>query len=141
MSSVNAMDPFHNYFGVAMEGASIGAVFALYSVGQILACFFIATACDLYGRRFGMGIGSIFIIIGTVIQACAQNIGTFMAGRLLLGFGVSLSVTAAPIYLVEMAYPSWRGVFSGLYNVCGWYFGSLGKRASSSMITSRRALV
>ena len=33
MSSVNATDPFHKYFNVEMEGASIGAVFALYSVG------------------------------------------------------------------------------------------------------------
>ncbi|KAK5190961.1 hypothetical protein LTR99_000097 [Exophiala xenobiotica] len=125
MSSVNAMDPWHEYFGVGMEGASIGAVFALYSVGNIVACFFVGSACDLYGRRFGMGFGSAFIILGTIIQGCAQNIGTFMTGRFFLGFGVSISVTAAPIYLVEMAYPSWRGATSGLYNVCGWYFGSL----------------
>jgi MFS family permease len=127
MSSVNAMDPFHKFFGTEMEGASIGAVFALYSVGNILGCLVAAPASDAFGRRYGMVAGSIFVIIGAVIQAAAQNVGTFMAGRLFLGLGCTISVTAAPIYLVEMSYPSWRGTLTGLYNVFGWYIGSLGK--------------
>lgn len=129
MSSVNAMDPFHAFFGTEMQGASIGAVFALYSVGNILGCLVAAPASDFFGRRYGMVIGSIFVIIGAVIQAAAQNVGTFMAGRLFLGFGCTIAVTAAPIYLVEMSYPSWRGTLTGLYNVYGWYIGSLGRRS------------
>lgn len=127
MSSINAMDPFHKFFGTEMQGSSIGAVFALYSVGNILGCLVAAPAADIFGRKFGMITGSIFVIIGTVIQAAAQNVGTFMAGRLFLGFGCTIAVTASPIYLVEMAYPSWRGTLAGLYNVGGWYIGSLGK--------------
>ncbi|KAJ4185339.1 hypothetical protein NW767_012985 [Fusarium falciforme] len=125
MSSVNAMHPFHEFFGTEMQGASIGAVFALYSVGNILGCLVAAPASDFFGRRYGMVAGSIFVIIGAVIQAAAQNVGAFMAGRLFLGFGSTIAVTAAPIYLVEMSYPSWRGTLTGLYNVCGWYIGSL----------------
>ncbi|QGI78509.1 unnamed protein product [Fusarium fujikuroi] len=125
MSSVNAMDPFHKFFGTEMQGSSIGAVFALYSVGNILGCLVAAPAADTFGRKFGMMTGSVFVIIGTVIQAAAQNVGTFMAGRLFLGFGCTIAVTASPIYLVEMAYPSWRGTLAGLYNVGGWYIGSL----------------
>ncbi|KAK2676805.1 MFS transporter superfamily [Fusarium oxysporum f. sp. vasinfectum] len=125
MSSINAMDPFHKFFGTEMQGSSIGAVFALYSVGNILGCLVAAPAADIFGRKFGMITGSIFVIIGTVIQAAAQNVGTFMAGRLFLGFGCTIAVTASPIYLVEMAYPSWRGTLAGLYNVGGWYIGSL----------------
>ncbi|KAI1052499.1 hypothetical protein LB507_007495 [Fusarium sp. FIESC RH6] len=125
MSSVNAMDPFHAFFGTEMQGASIGAVFALYSVGNILGCLVAAPASDFFGRRYGMIAGSVFVIIGTVIQAAAQNIGMFMAGRLFLGFGCTIAVTAATIYLVEISYPSWRGTLTGLYNVFGWYIGSL----------------
>ncbi|KAG5743073.1 hypothetical protein H9Q70_014213 [Fusarium xylarioides] len=108
-----------------MQGSSIGAVFALYSVGNILGCLVAAPAADTFGRKFGMMTGLIFVIIGTVIQAAAQNVGTFMAGRLFLGFGCTIAVTASPIYLVEMAYLSWRGTLAGLYNVGGWYIGSL----------------
>ncbi|CAF3622741.1 unnamed protein product [Fusarium graminearum] len=125
MSSINAMDPFHAFFNTEMQGASIGAVFALYSVGNILGCLVAAPASDFFGRRYGMIAGSVFVIVGTVIQAVAQNVGTFMAGRLFLGFGCNIAVTAATIYLVEISYPSWRGTLTGLYNVFGWYIGSL----------------
>lgn len=125
MSSINAMDPFHAFFGTDMQGASIGLVFALYNVGQIIGCFFAAPISDGLGRRFGMGIGSTIIILGAIIQASSQSIGAFMGGRLVLGLGVSIAMTAAPVYLVEIAYPPWRGALTGLYNVLGWYIGSL----------------
>ena len=65
-----------------------------------------------------MAIGSVFIIGGTAIQATSREIGQFMAGRFLVGFGVSIISTAAPAYVVEMAHPAWRGAFTGGYNIC-----------------------
>jgi MFS family permease len=55
-----------------------------------------------------------------------------MGGRFLIGFGISSATTAAPIYLVEMAFPSWRGVFGGFYNVVGYYIGAIGKFSGAS---------
>ena len=127
MGSINAMKPWHTYFNTGMEGSGIGLVFAIYSVGNILGCLFAAPACDAIGRRFGMFTGSALIVMGTIIEACAKNVGTFMAGRFFIGFGVTIAVTAAPVYLVEMAYPTWRGKFGGLYNVVGYYVGALGE--------------
>lgn len=125
MSSLNAMEPFHTYFGISMEGSSIGAVTALYSVGNIIGCVFASPASDLMGRRFGMSSGCTVIVIGTIIQATTKTIGGFMGGRLLVGLGVTLVTTSAPIYLIEIAYPTWRGIGSGLFNVCSWYIGSM----------------
>ena len=65
-----------------------------------------------------MAIGSGIIIFGTIIQVTAMVIGQFMAGRFLVGFGVSIITTAAPAYVVEMAHPAWRGAFTGFYNIC-----------------------
>ncbi|KAF4951280.1 hypothetical protein FGADI_7593 [Fusarium gaditjirri] len=79
----------------------------------------------LVSARVGVaGCPNVFVIMGTVIQAAAQNVGTCMAARVFLRFGYTIAVTASPIYLVEMAYPSWRGTLAGLYNVGGWYIGS-----------------
>ncbi|KAH8656823.1 putative sugar transporter [Ilyonectria robusta] len=125
MSSLNAMAPFHAFFDVAMDGSDIGLIFAMYSVGQILGCLFSAPAADILGRRFGMCCGSTVIVVGTIIQATTSTIGGFMGGRLLVGLGVTIVTTAAPVYLIEMAYPSWRGIGGGLFNVCGWYVGAL----------------
>ncbi|KAH8691537.1 putative sugar transporter [Talaromyces proteolyticus] len=125
MSSLNAMDPFHEYFGISMEGSSIGLVTALYSVGNIIGCFLASPTSDLMGRRFGMSVGCAFIVVGTIVQATTATIGGFMGGRLLVGMGVTVVTTSAPVYLIEMAYPTWRGIGSGLFNVCGWYIGAL----------------
>jgi MFS family permease len=127
MGSLNGMDTFHSYFNVGMEGAGIGLTVAIYTVGNIVGSFLSGVASDLYGRRFGMFSGSCFIILGTMIQASpAQgNLSQFMGGRFLVGFGVPLAVTSAPVYLVEMAYPTWRGIFGGLYNVVGYYMGAI----------------
>ena len=129
MSSINAMKPYHDYFNVGMQGGGTGIVFAIYSAGNLSSAPFAAAAADKYGRRFGMFLGSFLIVIGTIIEATCKRgaLGQFMGGRFIIGFGVNISCTSAPTYLVEMAYPSWRGVFGGLYNVVGYYIGAIGE--------------
>lgn len=125
MSSLNAMPPFHTFFKVSMDGSAIGLIFAMYSVGQILGCIFAAPAADILGRRFGISAGCAVIVVGTIIQSTTRTVGGFMGGRLLLGLGVTIVTTSAPVYLIEMAYPTWRGIGGGLFNVCGWYVGAI----------------
>jgi MFS family permease len=48
----------------------------------------------------------------------------FIAGRFILGFGVSILTCAAPSYIIEVAPPQWRGRFAAFYN-CGWFGGSI----------------
>ena len=127
MSSINAMDPYHEHFNVGMQGGGTGIVFAIYSVGNILGAPAASFISDRFGRRWGMFAGSTIIIVGVILEASASKLGQFMGGRFLIGFGVSVAVTAAPVYLVEMAYPSWRGLFGGLYNVVGYYIGAIGE--------------
>lgn len=127
MSAINAMKPYHTQFNIAMEGSGTGIVFAIYTIGNITGSLFASSAADLLGRRFGMAVGACFAILGTAIQATAPNIGQFMGGRFLVGFALPIATTAAPIYLIEMAYPPWRGVCGGLYQVAGFYIGAIGK--------------
>lgn len=126
MSSMNAMPAFHDYFHVGKQGSATGLLFAIYTVGQIIGSLFAAPAADILGRRFGMCIGSVFIIIGTILEATAKNIGQFMGGRFLIGFGVTIGGTSGPIYVVEVSPPSMRGLFGGLYYTIGYCVGALG---------------
>ena len=71
-----------------------------------------------------MFIGAFLIIIGSCVQASAQDLAAFMIGRFILGFGVAISVTAGPAYVSEMAHPSYRGIMTGLYNTF-WYIGGI----------------
>lgn len=125
MSSINAMDQWHDYFGVGMTGSSIGLVMAIYTAGQICGSAFSGVLIDSVGRRAGMFTGSCFVIIGSVLQAASPNLPAFIGGRFIVGFGVPMCIMGAIMYIVEMAYPTWRGLAGGAYNVLGWYIGSL----------------
>ncbi|KAJ5462038.1 uncharacterized protein N7458_003590 [Penicillium daleae] len=125
MSSINAMPWFHRHFGTSMEGSGTGLLFSIYSIGNLVGAVFAAPISDVFGRRMGMFVGSLIITIGAILEAVGSNIQLFMGGRFLIGLGVSLTNSAAPVYLVEVAFPQWRGLFGGLYNVVGYYTGAL----------------
>lgn len=125
MSSVNAMPEFHKHFGTSMEGSGTGLLFSIYSFGNLVGAAFAAPISDILGRRVGMFSGSSFIVIGAILEAVGSNVQLFMGGRFLIGLGVSITNTAAPVYLVEVAFPQWRGLFGGLYNVVGYYSGAI----------------
>lgn len=133
MSSVNAMDQFHDYFGLEKVGSQIGLVMAIYTAGQIVGSFFTGFVLDTAGRRGGMTVGCSFIILGAIVQSTCTALPAFIAGRFIVGLGVPLAQTSAPTYIVEMAYPTWRGTAGGLYNVLAWYTGSNGELLLSSI--------
>lgn len=96
----------------------------MYNIGSVAAVFFTGPVNDYFGRRWGMFAGALIVIIGTCAQAPSTNRGQFLAGRFVLGFGVSFCSVSAPCYVSEMAHPRWRGTITGLYN-CTWYIGSI----------------
>lgn len=127
MSSINAMDQFHEHCDVGRTGPTIDLVMAIYTAGQICGSLLSAGVIDIFGRKYGMAVGSAFIIVGSIVQATSQTLSAFIGGRFIVGFGVPMCTIAAPTYIVEMAYPTWRGLAGGLYNVLGWSIGSLSK--------------
>ncbi|RHZ56252.1 putative MFS lactose permease [Aspergillus thermomutatus] len=126
MGSINSYKQYREYFGFDPEAGtpSTGIVYAIYTIGNIVGSFCAGPFTDFKGRRVGMALGAFFIIIGTIVQATCTNLGGFMAGRFILGFGVATSATAGPAYVSEMAHPSWRGSLTGLYNVL-WFAGGI----------------
>ncbi|KAL4875424.1 general substrate transporter [Aspergillus karnatakaensis] len=126
MGSINSYRQYREYFGFDPEAGTptTGIVYAIYTIGNIVGSFFAGPFTDWRGRRVGMALGALWIIIGTVVQATCHNLGGFMAGRFLLGFGVATSATAGPAYVSEMAHPAYRGAMTGLYNVM-WFAGGI----------------
>ncbi|KAH9849895.1 general substrate transporter [Lenzites betulinus] len=119
---LSAIDTFVTYFGITPSNQ--GLVAALYVVGNVAGCFFAGPCADRYGRRFGMAAGSTVCIVGAIMQATAKNLGTLMGGRFILGLGAVLVQTAGPAYVVEMAYPKYRGVLTGAYQTC-FFLGTI----------------
>lgn len=124
ISAINAMEPFQDRFQIGRTGNLNGAVFSIYTAGSIVGSLFCGYTMDRWGRRAGMFVGAFFIVLGSVLQASSYQLPQFMIGRFIVGFGNPMCATTAAVYIVEMAYPTWRGLAGGLYNVIGWNVGA-----------------
>ena len=65
------------------------------------------------------------MIVGAFLQGLATNLGLFMGGRVLLGFGNSLAQISSPMLLTEICHPQHRGRLTAVYN-CLWNAGAIG---------------
>ncbi|KAB5592909.1 Lactose permease [Ceratobasidium theobromae] len=124
MTAINAMPYYQSKFSAGTLGPTTGIIFAIYNVGGIVGPWFAGPITDRFGRRGGMFVGAILICVGTAVIASSNVRGQFIAGRFILGFGVSILTTAAPSYCIEICPPQWRGRMTGFYN-CGWFGGSI----------------
>ena len=97
---------------------------AIQNVGQLVALPFCAIICDRFGRRPALIFSAFILLIGVALQAAAQNVGMFIAARGILGLGLALNITAAPLLLLELAYPKQQGPMVAIYNSL-WNLGAL----------------
>ncbi|KAF2739987.1 general substrate transporter [Polyplosphaeria fusca] len=94
------------------DSQTIGAINTAYTVGAVVAGFFFGgPLADHFGRRMGMVVGSVLVVIATFMQAFSPrgNIGCFIGGRVLIGLGQGVALTAGPIYIGELSPPEIRG--------------------------------
>ncbi|RSL86086.1 hypothetical protein CEP52_015934 [Fusarium oligoseptatum] len=90
----------------------LGLINTSYTIGAIISGFFMGgPLADYMGRRWGMFIGCFITIIATFMQTFTPHhqIGVFIAGRVLIGIGQGLALTAAPVYIGEVAPANIRG--------------------------------
>ena len=119
---LSAIPSFVDFFGINTNNQ--GLIAALYVIGNVAGSFFAGPCADRYGRRVGMAIGSFICIIGAILQAAGQSLAALEAGRFVLGMGAVLVQTAGPSYVVEMAYPKYRGQLTGGFQAC-FFLGTI----------------
>jgi MFS family permease len=126
MGAINEYEQYRTYFGFDLNVGTpaTGIVYAIYTIGNLVGSFVAGPATDFRGRKWGMFIGCCIIMVGTCVQATCTNLGGFMGGRFVLGFGVAITSTAGPAYVSEMAHPVYRGVCTGVFNTF-WYVGGI----------------
>ncbi|ORY62389.1 lactose permease [Pseudomassariella vexata] len=124
MTAIIAMPHFQNTFHTGTTGTQVSLIFSLYTVGSMVGAPFAAILSDRLGRKKGMFIGGLVIIVGMILVSTASTVPQFVVGRFVLGCGISVMTVAAPAYSVEIAPPHWRGRCTGFYN-CGWFGGSI----------------
>ncbi|KUI66618.1 Lactose permease [Cytospora mali] len=121
MGSVNVMESYRAYFDLRTATIAVNST-AVY-LGAILIAPIAGYLVDWRGRRESIAVSAVLNIIGAVISGAAQNIGMFIAGRMIIGLGMGLAQTAAGSYVSETTAPKVRSLALGLYFTC-WALGS-----------------
>ncbi len=97
---------------------------AIINAGSVAGGLFAGQLCDTWGRKAGVATSAAITIIAVAIQASATHEAAFLVGRLLLGMSITVNGTAAPVWVMEMAYPNKRGFLGGIYMAI-WYFAAI----------------
>ncbi|KAG7145777.1 High-affinity glucose transporter like protein [Verticillium longisporum] len=79
------------------RGAQLGLMSAIMSLGSICSTPIAPWVADKYGRRMGITVGKLIMIIGAILQCESHNFGMFVGSRFVLGFGLSFATTSAPV--------------------------------------------
>lgn len=64
------------------------------------------------------------MLIGVALQGGAQNTGMSIAARGIIDFGLAFNITAAPLLIMELAYPSQRATMVSICNSL-WGLGAV----------------
>lgn len=114
--------PIWNKFMNEPAGVTLGWITAIYWLGNGVAFPLAAWVSNRYGRRPGIYVGYLFLILGVGMQGAAQNEKTFTVSRLFLGIASAWLGNGPPLLINEIAHPSHRSIANALF-MCGWYVG------------------
>ncbi|KAI9147194.1 Lactose permease [Paramyrothecium foliicola] len=123
MNSLQTVSYWDDYFDNP-RGAKLGLMSAIMSLGSVCSTPIAPWVADKYGRRWGITVGSIIMIIGAIMQCESKTFDMFVGSRFLLGFGLSFATTASPSMVSELAHPKDRVTVTAICNTC-WYIGSI----------------
>ena len=124
MGSINSIPEYQKYYGLGPEGtATTGIVFSIFQIGQMIGALFI-WVCDWKGRKHVILVACFGIVASATFTSVAPTLSSFIGARFLLSFCSTIACAVAPLLLVEIAPPLYRGTVAGTYNTL-YYMGSI----------------
>ncbi|KAH6871559.1 putative hexose transporter [Thelonectria olida] len=109
MNGLQTLSYWQDYFNHP-RGSILGLFNASMSLGSLCGLFIVPYLIDWYGRKMGLVIGCLFMLLAVGLQSGAQNFGMFLAARLIIGFGDSIVLGSAPLLIAEIAHPQDRAI-------------------------------
>ncbi|KAJ5918807.1 hypothetical protein N7454_009951 [Penicillium verhagenii] len=106
----------------------LGLLIAATSLGAFISFVPASYFADILGRKSCVCIGSLLVIVASLVQAAVNSHWAFFGCRVLAGVGVGTAQTAAPLLATEIAHPRHRQTATALYNAA-WSVGSIASAA------------
>lgn len=123
MNGLQSVERWQQYFHNP-TAKDLGLFNAIQSIGAFCAIPLAPYVSDGLGRKAGILLGAIIVLIGAILQTCTQNLGMFVGARFCIGFGTTFAQMASPLLITEVAYPTHRAPLTSLYNTL-WFSGSI----------------
>ncbi len=102
--------PFYkSVFGLQDGSFVLGFSVSCIIWGAILGNLIAGPISDKIGRKPSLLIAALLFTVTGFICAFANNIGMFIIGRIVGGFGVGIAILVAPVYIAEIAPARKRG--------------------------------
>jgi MFS transporter, SP family, galactose:H+ symporter len=95
-----------------------GIVVAIAPGGAAVGAAMAGTLSDRIGRRLVIFGAGLLFIAGAVVAALAQDVGTLLIGRFLVGLAIGVASMLSPLYLAEISPASDRGAVVSLNQLC-----------------------
>ena len=91
--------------------AAEGGIVAVYYIGNLLGALVAGSLADRCGRIKAVVFGSMWALLGAVLQASAYNIAWMCFARVIAGIGVGAIDCVIPVWSAEVSSHSARGAF------------------------------
>eukprot|EP00923_Selenidium_pygospionis_P037909 GHVN01066339.1.p1 GENE.GHVN01066339.1~~GHVN01066339.1.p1 ORF type:complete len:472 (+),score=20.29 GHVN01066339.1:262-1677(+) len=92
---------------------AVGCLDITATIGVLVA----GRIADGFGRRCAVMYTSFVFLFGTIFMAGAWSYPVLVLGRLVTGFGIGGGLVITPLYVCELAPPSYRGALTSLAEV------------------------
>ncbi|KAL3477762.1 general substrate transporter [Aspergillus californicus] len=139
---ITQMTQFNDSIGhlsSTQQGIYVASILLSSSVSSLLS----GHVSDRISRRYGILLGGIISLIGTITSACSPSFASLIVARLITGIGMGQAISVTTVYLVEIAPVKIRGVaacFLQTYVVFGimtGYFIAFGSHDISGSLSWR----
>ena len=109
-SGVLISEDFLNHFPKIKNNHNVsGITSSCFSLGAFCGAIFAFTFGEKIGRRKTILLGSLFNVIGAVLQIASFHLPMLIVGRIVNGFGMGMTSSTCPIYQAESTKAKYRG--------------------------------
>lgn len=123
LNGFQSLESWRSYLNYP-TGSLLGLLSNAFIFGVILTFPVGPFICDNWGRKWGIGIGQVITVFGSLLQGMSTNYSTFFVSRLIIGAGSGIATIASPTLISELAYPKHREICTFSYNI-QWYTGAV----------------
>ncbi|KAJ5287888.1 Major facilitator-type transporter ecdD [Penicillium angulare] len=110
ISGVLVMNNFGKQFPMLASNSTLqGWMVAVLTLGAMVGALVNGPIADRISRRWSILLANIVFLIGSIIQAAAQNIVMIFIGRFIAGLAIGGLSMVIPLYISEMAPSNLRG--------------------------------